>query len=171
MRKLALGLSIACFCLCFNNLSFASSTENENLNARIKSLQERLKEFQNREYKDHEEKLIVEEEGIDLILEEEAKRLTNPNLSMNIEAAERKVEELENRLDVAVTVLFHDNEYNGSYGANKNIDIIEPPKVIMEDSAEDRQILYDSLRKKVLQATRSGKMPVEEKLQAFVNLE
>ena len=57
MRKLALGLCVALLFFCSNNTSFASSTENENLNARIKLLQERLKEFQNREYKDAEEKL------------------------------------------------------------------------------------------------------------------
>ena len=137
MRRLALVLSMAFFCFCTPSL-FASSVENENLNARIKLLQERLKEFQNREYKDAEEKLIVEEEAIDLILDKDESLLPIPEMPVNNEMAERLVEDFENRSDVAMTVLFHDSDFDEKYSANKSFfAMIDPPKVIIEGSIEE----------------------------------
>ena len=172
MRKLALCLGVAFLCFCCSSASFASSTENENLNARIKLLQERLKEFQNREYKDAEEKLIVEEEGIDLILDQDESLLPLPLMPISDETAEQIVEELENRADVAVTVLFHDSDYDEKYEANKSFfAMIDPPKVIIEDSLEDKQHFYESLRQKVLTATRSSKLDNEERQQLLASLD
>ena len=191
LRRLALGLGIAFFCFCCGGASFASSNDNDNLNLRIKALQERLKEFQNREYKDHEEKMIAEEEAIDLILDQDESLLPVPEIIINEKSAEKIVEDLENRSDVAMTVLFHDDgelddrfEPNKSFfsmleppkimekfEANKAVySMIEPPKVIIEDGPEDKQQFYENLRIKVLQATRSSKLDQEERQQILASL-
>ena len=157
MRRLALGLGIAFFCFFCSGVSFASSIENDNLNSRIKALQERLKEFQNREYKDHEEKIIAEEEAIDLILDQDESLLPLPEVTIDEEIAEQIVEDLENRSDVAMTVLFHDSSEDERFESKKSFfssidapkvfekfdaekavySMIEPPKVIIEDSPEE----------------------------------
>ncbi|MBQ3644853.1 MAG: hypothetical protein II961_09675 [Candidatus Riflebacteria bacterium] len=190
MRRLALGLGIAFFCFFCSGVSFASSIENDNLNSRIKALQERLKEFQNREYKDHEEKIIAEEEAIDLILDQDESLLPLPEVTIDEEIAEQIVEDLENRSDVAMTVLFHDSSEDERFESNKSFfasidapkvfekfdaekavySMIEPPKVIIEDSPEDKQQFYESLRIKVLQATRSSKLDQEEREQILASL-
>lgn len=190
MRRLALGLGMAFFCFCCSGISFASSIENDNLNSRIKALQERLKEFQNREYKDHEEKIIAEEEAIDLILDQDETLLPLPEITINEEIAEQIVEDFENRSDVAMTVLFHDNETDEpilqnksffasidapkvfeKFDANKAVySMIEPPKVIIEDGPEDKQQFYENLRIKVLQATRSSKLDHDERQQILASL-
>ncbi len=203
MRKCALSLCLALFCICINSVSFASSTENENLNARIRLLQERLKEFQNRQYKDAEEKMIVEEEAIDLILDQDESLLPIPEMPVTDEMAEKIVEDLENRSDVAMTVLFHDSEFDQNYPASKSFfAMIDPPKVIIEGYVEpnldirsasrieenivenndneenhassvieNKQQFYESLRQKVLQATRSNKLDEEERQQLLASLD
>ena len=194
MRRLALVLSMAFFCCCSNATLFASSVENENLNARIKLLQERLKQFQNREYKDAEEKLVVEEEAIDFILDQDESLLPLPEMPVNNEMAERLVEDLENRSDVAMTVLFHDTDFDEKYGASKSFfAMIDPPKVILEGSVDDepiyntnteynrvnnnynnvgdKQQFYESLRQKVLHATRSNKLDEGERQQLLASLD
>ncbi len=174
MRKIAIGLGIAFLLSLSNSASLASSIENQNLNARIKSLQERLKEFQQREYKDHEEKMVAEEEAIDLILEEEANLLQaqeKVETTINQELAEKFIDEFENRSDVALTVLFHDNDLGERYSANKSFDIIEPPKIIIEDEQDEKQQFYDSLRKKVFQATRNYRMNNQERRHILASLE
>lgn len=216
MRRLALVLSMAFFCCCSNATLFASSVENENLNARIKLLQERLKQFQNREYKDAEEKLIVEEEAIDLILDKDESLLPIPEMPVNNEMAERLVEDFENRSDVAMTVLFHDSEFDQKYEANKSFfAMIDPPKVIFEGNIEEsieneinnlentmvntevntafnpqntvyeqvntaynpennytnKQEFYESLRQKVLNATRSNVLNENERQQLLASLD
>jgi hypothetical protein len=190
MRRLALGLGVAFFCFFCSGISLASSLENDNLNSRIKALQERLKEFQNREYKDHEEKMVAEEEAIDFILVQDDGFLPLPELTITEEIAEQIVEDFENRSDVAMTVLFHDNESDeilepsksffasidapkvfDKFDANKAVySMIEPPKVIIEDGTEDKQQFYENLRIKVLQATRSNKLDHEERRQILASL-
>ena len=190
MRRLALGLGVAFFCFFCSGISLASSLENDNLNSRIKALQERLKEFQNREYKDHEEKMVAEEEAIDFILVQDDVFLPLPELTITEEIAEQIVEDFENRSDVAMTVLFHDNESDeilepsksffasidapkvfDKFDANKAVySMIEPPKVIIEDGTEDKQQFYENLRIKVLQATRSNKLDHEERRQILASL-
>ena len=190
MRRLALGLGVAFLCFFCSGISFASSMENDNLNSRIKALQERLKEFQNREYKDHEEKMVAEEEAIDFILVQDDGFLPLPELTITEEIAEQIVEDFENRSDVAMTVLFHDNESDeilepsksffasidapkvfDKFDANKAVySMIEPPKVIIEDGTEDKQQFYENLRIKVLQATRSNKLDHEERRQILASL-
>lgn len=174
MRKLAIGLGIAFFCFCCNTNAFASSTENENLNARIRALQERLKEFQQREYKDHEEKVIAEEEAIDLILEEDPSLLSDSNkieIPRDPALVEKFLEDFENSSDVNVTVLFHDSDLGENYGAIKSFAMIEPPKIIIEDSQEEKQQFYDSLRRKVFQATRNARINNQERHQILASLE
>ena len=157
---------------------------------KLKEKQERLKEFQNREYKDHEEKIIAEEEAIDLILDQDESLLPLPEVTIDEEIAEQIVEDLENRSDVAMTVLFHDSSEDERFESNKSFfasidapkvfekfdaekavySMIEPPKVIIEDSPEDKQQFYESLRIKVLQATRSSKLDQEEREQILASL-
>lgn len=162
MRRLALGLGMAFLCLCCSN-AYAEISSSDSMNLRIKSLQERLKQFQNRTYADEEDKLVDEEEAVDLILDRaDESILPVAEIPMNSELAEKIVEDLENRSDVAMTVLFHESDNEGFYGANKDFAMIEPPKVIIEDSPEDRQIFYANLRQRVLQATRSSKLGSEE---------
>lgn len=162
MRRLALGLGMAFLCLCCSN-AYAEISSSDSMNLRIKSLQERLKQFQNRTYADEEDKLVDEEEAVDLILDRaDESILPVAEIPMNSELAEKIVEDLENRSDVAMTVLFHESDDEGFYGANKDFAMIEPPKVIIEDSPEDRQIFYANLRQRVLQATRSSKLGSEE---------
>ena len=190
MRRLALGLGVAFFCFFCSGISLASSLENDNLNSRIKALQERLKEFKNRKYKDHEEKMVAEEEAIDFILVQDDGFLPLPELTITEEIAEQIVEDFENRSDVAMTVLFHDNESDeilepsksffasidapkvfDKFDANKAVySMIEPPKVIIEDGTEDKQQFYENLRIKVLQATRSNKLDHEERRQILASL-
>lgn len=162
MRRLALGLGMAFLCLCCSN-AYAEISSSDSMNLRIKSLQERLKQFQNRTYADEEDKLVDEEEAVDLILDRaDESILPVAEIPMNSELAEKIVEDLENRSDVAMTVLFHESDNEGFYGANKDFAMIEPPKVIIEDSPEDKQIFYANLRQRVLQATRSSKLGSEE---------
>ncbi len=172
MRKSTLSICLAFFCI-ISNIVLASSTENENLNARIRLLQERLKQFQNREYKDAEEKMIVEEEAIDLILDQDESLLPIAEIPITDENAERIVEDLENRADVAMTVLFHDTDFDQTFETNTKsfFAMIDPPKVIIEDSIDDKQVFYESLRQKVLQATRSGKLDSEERRQLLASLD
>lgn len=173
MRRLAIGLGMAFSLFCCSNIALASSIENENLNARIRALQERLKEFQKREYKDHEEKIIAEEEAIDLILEEdsilpEPDKIEEP---IDTETAEKRLDDFEKRSDVAVTVLFHDNDTSESYGAIKNFALIEPPKIIIDDGQDDKQQFYETLRRKVFQATRNARQNNVERHHMLASLD
>lgn len=178
MRKLVLSLGMAFCCLCCN-AAFASSASSDELNARIKSLQERLKQFQNRSYADSEEKLVVEEEAIDLILDREAENILPPSALSNLsstlitdETVEQLVEDFEKRSDVALTVLFHDSESDNFYVANKEFfAAIEPPKVIIETEQESKQRFYDSLRQRVFNATRKGKSDPEDIRQQLAKLD
>lgn len=181
MRKLAIGLGLACFCLLCSGNAYAESYDNENLNARIKMLQERLKEFQKRDsVHTEEDKKIIEEEFVDLIFDrKDESLLPTPEKIIDSAEAEKLVEEFENRNDVAMTVLFHDNS-EGFFAVSKNFASIEPPRVFMDDyepaepvlsestemaaavkpstvidSDYDRQQLYEELRRKVYAATRS----------------
>ena len=109
MRRLALGLGMAFLCLCCSN-AYAEISSSDSMNLRIKSLQERLKQFQNRTYADEEDKLVDEEEAVDLILDRaDESILPVAEIPMNSELAEKIVEDLENRSDVAMTVLFHES--------------------------------------------------------------
>lgn len=178
MRRLVLGLVMAFCCFCCNT-AFASSASSDGLNARIKSLQERLKQFQSRSYADAEEKLVVEEEAIDLILDRDAESILPPSTLSSLsstlitnETVEQLVEDFENRSDVALTVLFHDSEPDSLYAANKEFfSMIEPPKVIIETEQESKQRFYDSLRERVFKATRKGKLDQEEIRQQLARLD
>lgn len=163
MRKLALGLGMAFLYLCCSS-AYAEVSSTDSMNSRIKSLQERLKQFQHRTYADEEDKLVGEEEAVDLILDRaDESILPVAEIPITDDMAEKIVEDFENRTDVAVTVLFHDTDTEGGfYGANKDFAMIEPPKVIIEDSPEDRQLFYANLRQRVLQATRSSKLEVDD---------
>lgn len=164
MRKFALGFGMAFLCLfcCSANATVLGS---DNMNSRIKSLQERLKQFHNKAFADEEERMIVEEEVVDLILEKtDESILASSDVQITHEMAERIVEELESRSDVAMTVLFHDNESEGFFGVSKEFTMIDPPKVIIDDSEDEkvasakesinRQEVIANLRQRVLEASR-----------------
>lgn len=164
MRKLALGLGMVFLCLCCGSAS-ADTFSSDKMNTRIKSLQERLKQFQQRSYADDEKQMVVDEETVDLILNiDDESFLPAPEVPMFDEQAEKRVEAFENRSDVAVTVLFHDDE---PLKINKEISVIAPPKLFFEDGDEkentvqveisDRHRVLENLRQRVSQAENSRK--------------
>lgn len=140
MRQFVLGFSIFSMLFLFAGEASAQKIIDKNqINERIRALRSRLKEYQT----------IVQKapETVELKLEQIS-------------------EELENRDDVAVTVLFHDPE-NNAKNSNSNPNLIEKSDHELEIHSHDqserleelqrRKDLFNRLREKVQQATRSSR--------------
>lgn len=97
MRKLFVGLGMAGLILAGSSEAMAQKTPtSKELNERIKALRSRLQDFQMKSVRNTDGQRQVSRESVELILDQ-------PDVKV-----EKIVEELENRKDVAVTVLFHD---------------------------------------------------------------
>ncbi|MFZ5950492.1 MAG: hypothetical protein ACOYXC_07290 [Candidatus Rifleibacteriota bacterium] len=156
MRRSFLGFFLLSFVLMSNPGIFAQKViDRDQINNRIKELRNRLKEYQ-------------------------TGKISNAQAKPE-EKPEEISEELENRKDVAVTVLFHDSENAGDAPINETIDLndhlsnmeaslseISELKTISEEKVltpekqrlnemKKRQELFESLRNKVQQATRRSR--------------
>ncbi len=190
MRKTAVGIGLALCCMCCSGALYADDLVTGNsttLNSRIQSLQARIKEFHARDTTalSEEEKMVEDEECVELILDRAGDSiLPQPEKPIEGSVAEQIVEELENRTDVAMTVLFHDTDLDKEVAVNSDYGNIEPPRLIFEDNAmaaasdvdkvfdpkTDKELFYNELRKKVFSATRNGKSEATEVRQQMASL-
>ncbi len=161
MRRSFLFFFLLSFVLMSNPGVFAQKVvDHDQINNRIKELRNRLKEYQTGKA---------------------SKTQVKPDEKPE-EKPEEIIEELENRKDVAVTVLFHDSENATDARINETIDLndhlsemeaplsaiselktISDEKEILShdkqrlDEMKKRQELFDRLRHKVQQATRRSR--------------
>ncbi len=151
MRRSILGFCLMSLFLACNSGAYAQKIiDKDQINARIKELRNRLKEY-------------------------------HSNIQKAPETAEIKLEkiseELENREDVALTVLFHDpesglREENAASSVvveDQSVEIVDEISVTMSNAQAGRleemnrrQALFDSLRAKVQQATRRSRANARE---------
>lgn len=151
MRRSILGFCLLSLFLSLNSGAFAQKIiDKDQINARIKELRNRLKEY-------------------------------HSNIQKAPETTELKLEkiseELENREDVAVTVLFHDPEAGSREETavsapqieEQSVEIVDEINVATSNAQAGRleemnrrQALFDSLRAKVQQATRRSRANARE---------